>query len=87
MQNIIRLGDKLSSGGEVLTANSGMTFMGRVAACVGDIVACPLPGHGRNQIVEGDPAFLACGRPVALHGHQCACGCVLINSLPEAGRA
>jgi uncharacterized Zn-binding protein involved in type VI secretion len=22
--------------------------------------------------------------PVAFHGHRCACGCVLLTSLPEA---
>ncbi|EFO2377525.1 hypothetical protein DRR48_07745 [Escherichia coli] len=26
------------------------------------------------------------GKPVALHGHRCGCGCTLISSLPNAGK-
>lgn len=87
MQSLVRLGDKLTSGGEVLTAQSGMIFMGLPAACMGDLVQCPLPGHGRNQIAEGDSAFVANGKPVALQGHVCRCGCALISSLSNAGKA
>lgn len=86
MQGVIRVGDKLSSGGVVLSGSSGLRFLEQEAACVGDKVFCPLPGHGDNQITEGDPGFRAQGRPVALHGHRCACGCTLVTSLPNAGR-
>lgn len=86
MRGVIRVGDKLSSGGDVLTGAQGFKFMGREVACVGDEVYCPLPGHGRNQIREGDGGSEYLGRPVALHGHHCACGCTLITSLPQAGR-
>lgn len=86
MRGVIRIGDALSSGGTVLSASTGMTFMGRVVACVGDTVVCPLPGHGLNEIVEGDEGSIWKGRPIALDGHRCACGCTLITSLPAAGR-
>jgi uncharacterized Zn-binding protein involved in type VI secretion len=86
MRGVIRIGDKLSSGGHVLTSTPGLKFMGREVACRGDEVFCPLPGHGRNQIVEGDGGCKCQDRPVALHGHHCACGCSLITSLPQAGR-
>ena len=86
MTGVICLGDKLSSGGEVITASSCMTFLGRKAACVGDKVLCPLPGHGVNVISEGDEGFTHLGRPIALDGHRCECGCALQTSLPQAGR-
>ncbi|CAI8924977.1 PAAR domain-containing protein [Pseudomonas sp. IT-P218] len=86
MQVFIRLGDKLSSDGEVISVAEGMSFMGRGIACVGDKVRCPLPGHGENAIAEGDAGSTWQGRPMVLHGHRCDCGCTLITSLPQAGR-
>ena len=86
MQGVIREGDKLSSGGVVLTGASGMQFMGRAVACLGDKVSCPLPGHGLNDIAEGDEGSKYQGRRIALDGHRCTCGCTLITSLPQAGR-
>jgi uncharacterized Zn-binding protein involved in type VI secretion len=86
MQGVIREGDKLTSGGVVLTGASGMMFMGKPVACVGDKVLCPIPLHGLNQIVEGDEGSKYQGRAIALDGHRCACGCALITSLPQAGR-
>ena len=86
MQGVIREGDKLSSGGVVLTGASGMKFNGKPVACVGDKVFCPIPVHGLNVIVEGDEGSKYQGRAIALHGHRCACGCALITSLPQAGR-
>ncbi len=86
MQGVIREGDKLSSGGSVQTGVSGMQFMGRGVACQGDKVFCPLPGHGINEIAEGDEGSKYLDRPIALDGHRCACGCTLITSLPRAGR-
>ncbi|WP_345774675.1 PAAR domain-containing protein [Pseudomonas sp. PSE14] len=58
--------------------------MGRDVACKGDRVRCAL--HGVNEIAEGDEASRRNGRPIALHGHRCLCGCTLISSLPNAGR-
>jgi uncharacterized Zn-binding protein involved in type VI secretion len=46
-------------------------------------VSCPIPGHGPNVIVEGNPNFCDSGFPVAFHGHRCACGCSLLSSLPD----
>jgi uncharacterized Zn-binding protein involved in type VI secretion len=87
MKGVIRLGDKLSSGGEVLTATSCITFRGLKGACVGDKVMCPLPGHGLNAIAEGDEGSTHIGRPIALDGQRCECGCTLMTSLSQAGRA
>ena len=78
---IIRLGDATSHGGKVITASSNHSIGGIGIARMGDKLACPLPGHGVNVIVEGSPNYLIGGRMVALHGHHGACGCLLIASL------
>ncbi|MGC1331251.1 PAAR domain-containing protein [Pseudomonas sp.] len=82
MKNIIRIGDKTTSGGTVLSGSTVMIFRGIGAARQGDPVNCPIPGHGRTVIAEGHPTFHDKGVPVAFHGHRCACGCALISSLP-----
>ncbi|MGO0629163.1 PAAR domain-containing protein [Pseudomonas sp. SAR267] len=86
MRGVIRVGDKLSSGGKVIAGTSGLKFMQLDVACVGDAVFCPIPGHGVNEIAEGDTGSKVKGRPIALDGHCCSCGCELITSLPQAGR-
>lgn len=81
---IIRLGDKTTHGGVVVSASSLHVIHGIGIARVGDMVNCPLTGHGVNPIVEGSPTFTIDGRQVALHGHHSACGCALISSMPTA---
>ncbi|MEI2266672.1 PAAR domain-containing protein [Erwinia sp. CGal63] len=84
MKGIIRTGDAHTGGGRVLSGSTTMSFDGRGVARLGDPVSCPLSGHGQNLIVEGHAFFKDRGVPVALQGHKCACGCVLISSLPQA---
>jgi len=85
-RDIVRLGDKTTHGGVVVTASPIHTLRGIGIARVGDMVACPVPGHGTNPIVEGCPVFTIGGRSVALHGHKTACGCSLIASLTGASQ-
>lgn len=84
---IIRLGDKNTQNGVVISASPTHTILGKGIARVGDMVNCPKSGHGTNQIVEGSPTFTIDGRQVALHGHRSACGCALIASLSTASQA
>ena len=84
MRGVIRIGDKITSGGTVLSGSAVMKFRGIGVARKGDPVDCPIPGHGRTEVAEGHPTFHDKGIPVAFHGHRCACGCTLISSLPEA---
>lgn len=81
---IVRLGDKTSHGGAVLTASASHTIGGVGIARVGDKVSCTMKGHGTNEIIEGAATYTIGGRMVALHGHKCACGCTLIASLHTA---
>ena len=83
---IVRLGDKTTHGGVVISASATHTIRGIGVARVGDKVTCPKAGHGDNQIVEGAPTFTIGGRQVALHGHRCSCGCALISSFPKASQ-
>lgn len=82
MKGIIRIGDKTTSGGSVLTGSANRKFHGIGVARVGDRVSCP--AHGPTVVDEGHPTFNENGIPIAFHGHRCACGCALITSLPDA---
>jgi uncharacterized Zn-binding protein involved in type VI secretion len=84
MKGIIRIGDKTTGGGVVLSGSPGLIFDGIGVARVGDPVSCPLPGHGRTVIAEGHPTFRDNGISVAFQGHLCACGCALISTLANA---
>ena len=84
MQLLIVRGDRTSHGGWVVAGSPFSNCDGVPIARVGDMVMCPLPGHGSNPIIEGSAVFSIGGRKVALHGHKSACGCALIASLPVA---
>ncbi|WP_460125119.1 PAAR domain-containing protein [Pseudomonas sp. S2_C03] len=85
MKGIIRIGDKNTSGGTVLSGSEVMRFNDIGVARKGDPVRCPVPGHGETVIEEGLSSYCDNGVPVAFEGHRCACGCVLISSMPKAG--
>ncbi|KVO40462.1 hypothetical protein WL01_15300 [Burkholderia ubonensis] len=78
MTSIACIGDPTTHGGFIITGSDTMDVMGRKAARRGDLVSCPIEGHGVNPIIEGSDMILDNGVPVALHGHRCACGCQLI---------
>lgn len=78
MTSIAYAGDPTTHGGVILTGSDTMIVMDRKAARKGDLVSCPLPGHGVNPIIEGSDMLTDNGKPIALHGHRTACGCMLI---------
>ncbi|OCG20164.1 hypothetical protein A9G11_09735 [Gilliamella sp. wkB108] len=86
MKNVIRLGDSTSHGGKVITASSKLIVFNKGVARIGDLVTCPIKGHGVNPIIEGDPQFIDEGKPVAFNGHKTACGCALMSSLSNFGK-
>ncbi|WP_207879452.1 PAAR domain-containing protein [Pseudomonas sp. 32_A] len=85
MIGIVRVGDKNTAGGTVLSGSSSMLFHGVRAARQGDPVICPVVGHGRTFIAEGHPTFMDNGLAVAFDGNRCGCGCALISSLACSG--
>ncbi|WP_407642274.1 PAAR domain-containing protein [Caballeronia telluris] len=78
MTSIACVGDSTTHGGFVISGSDTMDVLGRKVARRGDLVSCPLPGHGVNPIIEGSDMIFDNGVPVALHGHRSACGCTLI---------
>ncbi|SFN16120.1 Zn-binding Pro-Ala-Ala-Arg (PAAR) domain-containing protein, incolved in TypeVI secretion [Formivibrio citricus] len=87
MKRVIRLGDPTSHGGVVVSASPLTPVFGVPVARLGDMVSCPIPGHGTCPIVEGDASWIVDGRPVALEGHKTACGAGLISTIAEVGRS
>lgn len=81
MKGIIRLGDRTSSDGRVLSASNRIHIHGKGVARVGDAASCPK--HGTNQIAEGSDKINDQGQAIAFHGHRLSCGCLLITSLPN----
>jgi len=82
-KGIIRLGDKLTSGGAVISASSTIKVEGIMVALVNDLVSCPIPFHGINCIVGSTPQWLSDGGDVAFDQYYCACGCQVISSMPK----
>ncbi|WP_454688507.1 PAAR domain-containing protein [Achromobacter aloeverae] len=75
---VIRVGDRTSHGGVVVTGDQQVSVFGKPAARKGDMTTCPKCG-GDFPIVDG-ALFCASERPIALHGMRTACGASLIAS-------
>lgn len=78
MKKAICIGDKTSHGGIVLTGSSLVFIEGKSVARKFDKVSCP--EHGINNILEGDEDHCDNGLAIALEGHRCACGAILIST-------
>lgn len=87
MKNVIRLGYVSSHGGRVIAASATTFVNGIGVARQGDACICPVKGHSPCVIMEGDPAVLIGGIPVAFQGHKTSCGATLISSVPTSGKA
>lgn len=85
MRPLIRLGDPTDHGGVVVSATSATIVEGKPAARIGDLVACPIPGHGVCPIVSGDATSVVDGRPQARQGDKTACGATLISTQGTSG--
>ncbi|OAT76784.1 hypothetical protein A9B99_22630 [Mangrovibacter phragmitis] len=83
MAALVCLGDSTTHGGKVISASSTMYINGVQVALVGDLVSCPMPFHGTNRIIEGNPGVTEEGIPVAVDGCLCECGCRVISSFVE----
>lgn len=86
-RHVVRLGDPTTHGGQVVSASATRFINGKQVARMGDHATCPLPGHGIVTIIEGDPFWTDDGKPIALEGHKCSCGCSLISTLATLGRS
>lgn len=66
MKGIIRIGDKTTDLGTVLSGSTVMKFAGIGVVRKGDAVLCPTPDHGHTVITHGHPAFNDNVTPVAI---------------------
>jgi len=79
-----RLGDSSSHGGTIITAAARTMVNGLPVARMGDLHACPIPGHGVTPIVTGSATTLTEGQPNARIGDMTACGAVIVAGSPNA---
>lgn len=86
MRNVIRLGDPTSHGGKVESVSANhFTVSGIAVARVGDLCSCPIKGHDKCTIAEGDPHHVIDGIAVAHDGHKTTCGATLIPTIENYG--
>lgn len=84
MLPLVRVGDPLEPfGGEVLQGH--FLAFGKPVACVGDQARCKQ--HGLTKIIQGASGSILNGKPVALHGYRCECGCRLVSTLAVSSMA
>lgn len=79
-RGVIRLNDQTDHGGKVISATSGTTVMGKVAALEGDMTLCP-QCKGQFPIKPDGAGARHEGKPYAYDGDVTACGAKLITSL------
>jgi uncharacterized Zn-binding protein involved in type VI secretion len=86
-QNIIRVGDPTSHGGQVLASSAtNHTVDGIAIALQGDPCSCPIRGHSGCTIAQGDPDHTINGVPVAYSGHLTTCGATLQSTLTNCSK-
>lgn len=79
-RGVVRLGDKTTHGGEVISSASDFTVLGKKVALEGDSTYCPRC-KGRFSIHPGDDARKHHGKRVAYDQDPTGCGARLISSI------
>ena len=82
-KQVARLGDPSDHGGVIITSASRTMANGILVARMGDMHACPIPGHGITPIVTGSNKMLVEGQPVARVGDVAACGVTIVVGSPN----
>ncbi|QJD90290.1 PAAR domain-containing protein [Duganella dendranthematis] len=77
---VIRLGDKTTHGGKVISAQSDLKALGQAVAVEGDLAMCPkCKGVFPIQLATSERHHR--GRAVAYDGDKTACGAGLLSSV------
>jgi uncharacterized Zn-binding protein involved in type VI secretion len=79
-RGVVRLGDKTSHGGQVISASDSFTVLGKQVALHGDMTVCP-KCKGTFPIKVADSERHHHGKPVAYKDDVTACGAKLISSI------
>lgn len=77
---VVRMGDKTSHGGQVISACDTYTVLGKKVALDGDSTFCP-QCKGTFPILVSDSERQHHGKQVVYHGDLTACGAKLISSI------
>lgn len=79
-RGVIRLGDKTTHGGMVLSASSGTVVMGKPASLEDDMTVCP-QCKGKYAIKPDGAGAKHEGKPYAYQDDLTECGARLISSI------
>lgn len=79
-RGVVRLGDKTSHGGQVISASDSFTVLGTPVALDGDSTFCP-KCKGTFPITAGASERRHHGSKVAYHGDLTACGATLLSTI------
>lgn len=85
-RGVIRIGDKTSHGGQVVSASSGTVVMGKLAALDGDMSVCPRC-KGKFALKPDGAGARHEGKPYAYHDDVTECGARLISTLSQSSEA
>lgn len=77
---VIRLGDKTTHGGQVISGQPSLKVLGKAVAVEGDLTTCPkCKGNFAIEVTSSDRHHH--GQAVAYDGDKAACGAKLISSI------
>lgn len=79
-RGVVRLGDKTSHGGQVISASDTFTVLGKKVSLSGDKTFCP-KCKGTFSIEVANSERHHHGKLVAYHDDATACGAKLISSI------
>ena len=79
-RGVIRLGDKTTHGGSVISATADFTVFGKQVCIEGNTTYCP-KCKGKFPIYPKDSTRKHHGKQVAYHQDLTACGARLISSI------
>jgi uncharacterized Zn-binding protein involved in type VI secretion len=77
---LAKMGDLTSHGGVIVSGATRSLLEGAPIARMGDLHACPIPGHAVNPIITGSVTTMVEGAPAARMGDLTACGAMIIAS-------
>ena len=80
---LIRMGDRTSHGGTVISGDMTWEVYGKAVARVGDLTVCP-KCKGVFAITTGADDLTGFGQAAARHGDKTACGATLIAGQSSA---
>jgi uncharacterized Zn-binding protein involved in type VI secretion len=79
-RGVIRLGDKTTHGGTVISAQPTFKVLGKAVAVQGDLTVCP-QCKGTFAIQSAGSECHHNGQAVAYDGDKAACGAELLSSI------